>query len=272
MYVYLDMNSFNDVEDVIEQVEKKRRKEVKTHGNGKEKNITKSQSNDQSDNEDIIIEESEVDAETQKEDENITTLVSVDPFSKHVLYEISQDLLNSVQSTPMKTKSYIENWPVLGKLSITIPVCEDNKSEKVAFAIQEDTLFAPCGKIPLKIDSKNDTTQDIFIKSQIVNNIRKANIAVMDDELQEKYTLPLTELQTELFSILNNYQDLYYPQRTLDNAEHIRFTYCLHAVNHILKTRIKVLHHNSRLSNNDDVPEEFRDQGLVRPKVSILIM
>lgn len=49
-----------------------------------------------------------------------------------------------------------------------------------------------------------------------------------------------------------------------------RFLYCLHAVNHSLKTRLKVIHHNARLTDRFDIPDEFRDQGLVRPKVLIV--
>ncbi|KOB75443.1 Digestive organ expansion factor-like protein [Operophtera brumata] len=71
---------------------------------------------------------------------------------------------------------------------------------------------------------------------------------------------------------MNNYQDLYYPQRTFNNADEIRYTYCLHAVNHMLKTRTKILHHNAKLSkNNDNMSDEYRDQGLVRPKVLIIV-
>lgn len=46
-----------------------------------------------------------------------------------------------------------------------------------------------------------------------------------------------------------------------------RFLYCMHAVNHALKTRLKVIHHNARLTDRFEIPDEFRDQGLVRPKV-----
>lgn len=64
-------------------------------------------------------------------------------------------------------------------------------------------------------------------------------------------------------------------QRTFDNADEIRFLYCLHAVNHVLKTRTKILHHNAKLQKMKKqahlVPDEYRDQGLVRPKVLIIV-
>ncbi|CAD1469657.1 unnamed protein product, partial [Heterotrigona itama] len=80
-------------------------------------------------------------------------------------------------------------------------------------------------------------------------------------------------------SILENKQfaqcDLYYPERTFSNVDQIRFIYCLHAINHVLKTRTKVLHHNTKIkskcTNMAEVPDEYRDQGLVRPKVLIIV-
>lgn len=71
---------------------------------------------------------------------------------------------------------------------------------------------------------------------------------------------------------MNSYQDLFYPERTaLKNGEEIRHVYCLHAINHVLKANAQVLGNNSRrrsrkLGVGDD--DDFRDQGLTRPKVS----
>ncbi|KAM8817428.1 U3 small nucleolar RNA-associated protein 25 homolog isoform 2-T2 [Rhynchonycteris naso] len=70
-------------------------------------------------------------------------------------------------------------------------------------------------------------------------------------------------------------KDLFYPERTaLKNGEEIRHVYCLHAVNHVLKANAQVLGNNSRLRSqklgvgNDD---DFRDQGLTRAKVLIVV-
>lgn len=46
--------------------------------------------------------------------------------------------------------------------------------------------------------------------------------------------------------------------------------YCLHAVNHALKTRSRIINHNAKMANKSEVPESYRDQGFVRPKVLIL--
>lgn len=207
--------------------------------------------------------EIELDLETQKEDED--TSCSTDPFAKHILYEMNESLLKSVSSTPMSVETKEENWPELGKIVIQIPKCEIVEEKKPLFSISEQKIYAPAGTVPTKISLNNNSVETLHIKTQIAPNLKKANNCLPD---VHNVKLPFTTFQGELFSIINNYQDLYFPGRTYDNAEAIRYVYCLHAVNHILKTRTKVLHHNARLSKKDDVPEEFRDQGLVRPKVS----
>lgn len=88
----------------------------------------------------------------------------------------------------------------------------------------------------------------------------------------QKPSGPFTPLQKELFLLMNSYRDVFYPERTaLKNGEEIRHVYCLHAVNHVLKANAQVLSNNSRrrsqkLGVGDD--DDFRDQGLTRPKVS----
>lgn len=212
--------------------------------------------NENSQNATDIEEEEESDIETQQEDDNLEN--SRDSFVKHVCYELHPTLLQSLEAIPESVEVHTKSWSRLGNLIIQIPKCEAKQHNKKTNL--DNTIYAIPSPVPKKIDSKS-ACKDLFIKSQIAPNITLANKSLIKQD-----TL-FTPLQQELFSIVNNYQDLYFPERSFDNAEEIRFVYCLHAVNHVLKTRIKVLHHNSKLSKKDDVPEEFRDQGLVRTKV-----
>lgn len=132
---------------------------------------------------------------------------------------------------------------------------------------EKEIIFAAPGPLPTVI--KNLNWNDLHVKTQIQNNIYKANLEHTNSNIESDKIL--SPFQKELFSIINNYEDLYLPNRTLDNGEEIKFIYCLHAVNHALKTRLKVIHHNARLSDKNDVPDEFRDQGLTRPKVLIIV-
>ncbi|XP_066217920.1 U3 small nucleolar RNA-associated protein 25 homolog isoform X2 [Saccopteryx leptura] len=92
------------------------------------------------------------------------------------------------------------------------------------------------------------------------------NKELKEKEIQAVATNPKTTQELK---------DLFYPERTaLKNGEEIRHVYCLHAVNHVLKANAQVLGNNSRrrsqklgVGNDDD----FRDQGLTRPKVLIVV-
>jgi len=71
---------------------------------------------------------------------------------------------------------------------------------------------------------------------------------------------------------LFNYNDLLYCNRTVARAQGVRRMACLHALNHVFKTRDRVIKNNSRLAkdrNNEDL--ELRDQGFTRPKVLMIL-
>lgn len=198
--------------------------------------------------------------ESDVEVENVDN--SDDPFMKHVSYELHPSLLESMQMSTYNTVIK-KNWPKLGELVIQIPKCEANETKKST--LLDTTVYAVPSPAPKRF-AATSSIEELHIKSQIASNLLQANKTVLTNDQSF-----LTPLQQEMFAIINNYQDLYFPERTFENADEIRFLYCLHAVNHVLKTRTKVLHHNSKLTKKDDVPEEFRDQGLVRPKVLIVV-
>jgi U3 small nucleolar RNA-associated protein 25 len=81
----------------------------------------------------------------------------------------------------------------------------------------------------------------------------------------------LTSLQLDFFSLIHNYYDIYYPNRTNTNdvGEQLRFVICLHLINHVLKTRSRILSHNEKLKENPDL--NYHDQGFTRPKVLIIV-
>ncbi|KAI4492717.1 hypothetical protein M0804_002508 [Polistes exclamans] len=220
--------------------------------------------------EDENLENTEEDIEIAKEDVGCLK----DPYSVHFNYDLHTNLLKVLSCELQISEVTRFKWPKLGNIICEIPNSKDaNNSDNIAtVSVLETKQYAQHGKVPTLIDTVD--WNDLFVKPQIQPNLEKANSTNLSS--MESMTSPLTPLQKELFSIINNYQDLYYPERTFSNAEEIRFVYCLHTINHLLKTRTKILHHNAKLAklNNlatADIPDEYRDQGLFRPKVLIIL-
>ncbi|KAL2264845.1 hypothetical protein VTJ83DRAFT_7355 [Remersonia thermophila] len=72
--------------------------------------------------------------------------------------------------------------------------------------------------------------------------------------------------------LLFNYHDLLYCNRTVARSQAIRRMACLHALNHIFKTRDRVIKNNAKLAKADGSEDlELRDQGFTRPKVLMLL-
>lgn len=102
------------------------------------------------------------------------------------------------------------------------------------------------------------------------------------DSLKIKYRLKapfnrvngeeLTDLQKELAAPMLSYRDIFYPNRTYEDEEQLQTLYSMHILNHIYKTRDRVLKNNAKLSAAEDSMDvEYRDQGFTRPKVLVLL-
>ncbi|XP_003800552.1 digestive organ expansion factor homolog [Otolemur garnettii] len=174
---------------------------------------------------------------------------SQDPFLQHVNKELKEKEIQAFATNPKTTHQL--KWPVLGQLVFS------SKFQKLE-------TFKP----PKDIDLKS-----LHLQKPLETTWTKTNSQFLSDP--PKSSSPFTPLQKELFLIMNSYRDLFYPERTaLKNAEEIRHVYCLHAINHVLKANAQVLGNNSRrrsqkLGVGDD--DDFRDQGLTRPKVLIVV-
>lgn len=80
------------------------------------------------------------------------------------------------------------------------------------------------------------------------------------------------ETQSSVSSYVFNYNDLLFPSRTPQDAGSMRSLICLHALNHVFKTRDTIIKNTERLSSRqENVDLEVRDQGFTRPKVLVLL-
>ncbi|KAI9294877.1 DUF1253-domain-containing protein [Neoconidiobolus thromboides FSU 785] len=128
--------------------------------------------------------------------------------------------------------------------------------------------------------------KDYFIKNRLIEPFEKLNL-----KNGGKYLLlllfiynniflfliedkELNDSQKEIFSLLNNYYDLFYPILNLNKTNEIRNAYMLHALNHIFKVRDTILKNNFKIakakSQNKEI-ENIKDSGFTRAKVLILV-
>ncbi|XP_055322541.1 U3 small nucleolar RNA-associated protein 25 homolog [Sitodiplosis mosellana] len=224
--------------------------------------------------------EPELDEEKEdSDDEGVPDMTSADKFNLHLSYDLSPQLLECLNDTHLSKKEIL-NWPTLGRLQVEIPTINEEAErnepakKKKKTLLDDDTVYATEGTVPKLIESKNVDLEEIGVKVQLRPHVVAANKCNVKDSDKQ-----FTDLQCELFSIMNNYQDLFYPQRSHANGEEIRFMYTLHALNHIMKTRTKVLNHNLKLKTMSAadskaatiIPDKYRDQGLFRTKVLIVV-
>ncbi|XP_059156337.1 U3 small nucleolar RNA-associated protein 25 homolog isoform X2 [Physella acuta] len=201
--------------------------------------------NDDEVDEDIVAEE--VDEESDNEHQDELSLKESDPFTKH--FELETDISEIVENTSLKWRKKELKLPGLG--------------ESLLFYKTADHLPDP--------ESHSDLKK-LHVKHKLCNKVRSTNTQLASVELKSGESL--NHFQHRLFCAINGYQDLLYPKETHHNTEEVRMVYCLHALNHILKTRSRVVAHNTKIKskkNKDDDDVEYRDQGLTRPKVLILL-
>ncbi|KAI1133402.1 DUF1253-domain-containing protein [Nemania abortiva] len=91
-------------------------------------------------------------------------------------------------------------------------------------------------------------------------------------ETTNKLRPTFDKLEQILYPITFGYQDLLFCGRSASNSETLRRMACLHAVNHVFKTRDRVIKNNAKLSKEGENTDfEPRDQGFTRPKVLMIL-
>ncbi|XP_044527764.1 U3 small nucleolar RNA-associated protein 25 homolog [Gracilinanus agilis] len=199
-----------------------------------------------------FLEEESGDHKALQKDGGSAVKASEDPFLQHMNKKLKEKEIQAVPTNPKTTQQL--KWSTLGQL---------------VFSTQFQMLetFKP----PKDID-----LMSLHLQKPLDSTWPKINSQFLSGP--PKPSGPFSPLQKELFSIMNSYRDLLYPERTaLGNGEEIRHVYCLHAMNHVLKANSQVLTNNSKLRNqkpragDDDEDDDLRDQGLTRPKVLIVV-
>lgn len=97
----------------------------------------------------------------------------------------------------------------------------------------------------------------------------------------EKHPDPLGSMDKVLLDHMLSYQDINFPYRDYKNQSYKKL-YIMHILNHVFKTRDRVLKNNEKIKHYNDALKngslkpgaqepELRDQGFTRPKVLVLL-
>lgn len=194
-------------------------------------------------NEDENEEDQQI-SDNEEEEEEVKGLAS-DPFEVHFNLP-SDDYLNKEEKLVLKDH---EKWPIVDKKTYS------------DLALTSMLQLPPGEQIEPPL-LKSTKLKDYAIKKRVLDSYEKA------------YGLDLTETDSLIANSILNYRDVNYQYKTFTNKNYRRI-YVMHALNHIYKTRDRILKNTTKLhvhkesSNDEDL--EFRDQGFTRPKVLIML-
>jgi U3 small nucleolar RNA-associated protein 25 len=119
-----------------------------------------------------------------------------------------------------------------------------------------------------------------FYKPEHAKAYESSKSSIIPSQVMKTRFVPACEQELEslsptvlpLLPYVFGYHDVLFAARTPENASSLRSAVCLHALNHVYKTRDKVLKNNSRISAaNPDTQIQYRDQGFARPKVLLIL-
>lgn len=185
--------------------------------------------------------------ESAAEVEELEPVKSGDTFALHFDFDLPLEKVDNLWSQQTHIEKTILTWPQLGILRTQKPQlqCQDEAVNSLDLSKGVKRLNA-------------DSLRTMGIRATIVDNLSKE----------------VTPLQLEVFQILNHYHDFCYPSVSKDKVNELRFCYTAHVLNHMLKTRNRILKHNMKLTSTPNlitIPDSYRDQGLARPKVLIIL-
>nr|XP_022332031.1 digestive organ expansion factor homolog [Crassostrea virginica] len=206
-------------------------------------------SEDDDDEEDEIVDDEVLEKEDIRED---YVMKDCDPFVVHFETELSEDFVEGLT----RKEKWERREAKIKNVGHGVITCPKDK----------------CHLENIKESAEENNLKSLHVKHKLAEGVESANKKLCKVETL-KNGASLTPFQTSLFKVLNRYQDVYFPERSHLNGEEIRLVYCLHALNHVLKTRSRVITHNTKMKlrqPNADT-EEYRDQGLTRPKVLIVL-
>lgn len=131
-------------------------------------------------------------------------------------------------------------------------------------------LAAKGARTVLSTPDTGDRKDEVSAPAPILNASDLHLKHKLAESMKEKRKLD--GLEQSLAPHVFGYRDLLFCQRSINNGKSVRRLACLHALNHVFKTRDRVIKNNAKLAHQKDGEElELRDQGFTRPKVLMIL-
>ena len=240
----------------VSDCDEERSEGVEDHSEDGDDDLEEDEEDDNQQQEEVVGDEEQEmhDSEDEKIEED-TSSSNNDPFAGHFEVYVDQSLISSVNIKNNWKDSSVK-MPVLGNLQVTtLDVDEDKSPGQNLIDKDED-------------DSRLKELQRRLISS-VPDPKGKSQFHLKQKLNQEAENL--SGFEKELLGVVSQYKDFLFTDRSQSNAEQIRKTYTIHALNHILKTQTKILNNNAKHEARGDGDEKLRDQGFARPKVVIVV-
>ncbi|OAA42113.1 digestive-organ expansion factor [Metarhizium rileyi] len=182
--------------------------------------------------ENLDNDDEQLEEEPDSEDDEELT----DPFDLHFAHPDDREVGNAIKA--VKDKDWATTRALMSSLRATIMSAGLKSKPHVP---------SPCGVEGLKLKHKLQ-------------------------EMASKKMDKLDEAQKSVLPLLFGYKDVFHCGRTVENATGLRQIVSLHALNHVFKTRDRVIKDNYKIAKeSENMDLELRDQGFTRPKVLFLV-
>lgn len=233
-------------------------------------------------NEDEDEDEDQEDEEEEEDEVAGAKLIESDQEESHSELEEDDDSDDELDPFEahfnLQSDDYLQKQETLLQLNPRWPIVSKNAYELEKYTSLFQSLPSAEAKVP-SLKLQKDLESFKHIKQRVRESYLKSNSGT------------LSTREAMLLEPMLNYTDINYPYRSFENKEY-RKLYLLHVLNHVNKTRDRVIKNNNKLRtyqeslkekkakkekgedlDDDDEEEEpeIRDQGFTRPKVLVLL-
>ncbi|XP_062502641.1 U3 small nucleolar RNA-associated protein 25 homolog isoform X2 [Corticium candelabrum] len=198
-------------------------------------------------------------------------LSSDDSFCKHFEHELSEEGIKQLEI--LYTKG--TEWQAV---STNVLTGVENISGIVHPVVISSNLAASCHQKTITNSSDFEVHKSAPTEFKLVARLAGRWSLLNSPSGGDTQCHGFTMWQAEIFEMLNGYQDVLYAQENQDNADELRRLYCLHSLNHVLKSQYRILRNNAKYVKAQqegvdpkEICSECCDQGFTRPKVLVVL-